>query len=858
MKPKLRKIFTSGNWLLSAAILGCFIFAAGGFRYQPLDQNYKNFAWSELHCWVHPCLINQTLPMPWQRHGALPFPKPVAPLAVTSQGIFVTVHDDGRGLIWTSEGDPRGELRLPKSTSVTAIAVGPEKTIVTGHDDGRVLIWTPDGELRDELRLPFGTAVTAVAVGPDDTIITANDDGEVFVWTLEGELRDELRLPFGTAVTAVAVGPDDTIITANDDGEVFVWILEGELRGDLKLPFGTAVTAVAVGPGDTIITADDDGEVFLWAIEGNLRSKLRSPLGTRVTAVAMGPDDTIITGNNDGQVLTWTGEGELRDTQLLNEYVPAITVIAIAPNRTIVPVLSEGRGLLRTVEGDLIGELHTSPPAPVTAVAVGRDNIIVTAHDHGQAILWTAEGSLIRKLTAPSPAPATAIAVGPNDTIATGYDDGKVLLWTPEHRQIDTLYLPSGGPVKFITVENDNAVVAAGSDNAMYRLLGLITPALWTWTTLVFAILGLVVLVRTSRTPKERSVETAPLESDRPVNDPKYVTESTLDFVESIASVLSDSHTARPLTLCLDGQWGSGKTSIITLVSQKLRGDCTCVFFDAWHHQNENHLFAALMEQIRKSWNLRRRPTWSNDSTQTLPLRVIVLERIKFYVHLWLDRIWCAPISFIFFFALFLFSTIVALVTIWPFILSAFGTQCYSFGEFECQLNPKFIPLFIFLFSGSLGLSLFLWNSPWNVLKAFAVTPVSLITASSGWFTFTQSADQLSFRYRFQKSFQEVCSALDSVNRRLVIIIDDLDRCEREHILEVLEAVDYLASSGSCLVLLTMDEERVKNTLDLRHPTSAQQQFPSEKFLKKIINLTVRIPPIDSKELSVIRKSEQI
>ena len=160
--------------------------------------------------------------------------------------------------------------------------------------------------------------------------------------------------------------------------------------------------------------------------------------------------------------------------------------------------------------------------------------------------------------------------------------------------------------------------------------------------------------------------------------------------------------------------------------------------------------------------------------------------------------------------------------------------------------------------SGSAAVGLFLWNSPWNPFKAFPVTPVSLITTSVGWFQFAHSWDRLSFRYRFQNAFMEVCEVLG--DRHLVIIIDDLDRCGGDHILELLEAINFLTSSGSCFVLLAMDEDRVKRVLDLRYKDATQQDkklFSADEYLEKIINLTVDVPHASAVEVHEIRKPEQ-
>ena len=164
--------------------------------------------------------------------------------------------------------------------------------------------------------------------------------------------------------------------------------------------------------------------------------------------------------------------------------------------------------------------------------------------------------------------------------------------------------------------------------------------------------------------------------------------------------------------------------------------------------------------------------------------------------------------------------------------------------------------LFVAVYSGLLGLTLYLWTGPWNPLKPFAATPVSIVGASVGWFQFGQTAEQLSFRYRFQTAFRDVCDVFDMLGRRLVIFIDDLDRCECDHVVEILEAINYLTSSGSCFVILSMDETRVKDELKRRYGNSSRPSshlLSPDRFLEKIINVTLKVPPPDISEVHKIR-----
>jgi hypothetical protein len=86
-------------------------------------------------------------------------------------------------------------------------------------------------------------------------------------------------------------------------------------------------------------------------------------------------------------------------------------------------------------------------------------------------------------------------------------------------------------------------------------------------------------------------------------------------YVDSIAEYLIDSHTNAPLTLSIEGPWGSGKSTFMKLLQVKIRGRlgarATIVEFNAWRHDREEALWAAFalaaVHQIAKSRSILHR-----------------------------------------------------------------------------------------------------------------------------------------------------------------------------------------------------------------------------------------------------------
>jgi len=83
---------------------------------------------------------------------------------------------------------------------------------------------------------------------------------------------------------------------------------------------------------------------------------------------------------------------------------------------------------------------------------------------------------------------------------------------------------------------------------------------------------------------------------------------------------------------------------------------------------------------------------------------------------------------------------------------------------------------------------------------------------------------------------------------RIVLFIDDLDRCPPEKVVETLEAVQLLVNTDLFVVVLAIDAQYVtlcleKDYVDILHP----ERSPSGlDYIEKIIQLPYRVPPISA------------
>lgn len=113
--------------------------------------------------------------------------------------------------------------------------------------------------------------------------------------------------------------------------------------------------------------------------------------------------------------------------------------------------------------------------------------------------------------------------------------------------------------------------------------------------------------------------------------------------------------------------------------------------------------------------------------------------------------------------------------------------------------------------------------------------------------TVTEYREQLTLVTRTRELFQRVDAEFVAGQRRVVIAIDDLDRCPAEKVVQVLEAVHLLFGFPMFVVVLAVDTRWLEQSLRIRYHQlmgSAGCATPSD-YLEKIIQVPVRLTSLD-------------
>lgn len=314
------------------------------------------------------------------------------------------------------------------------------------------------------------------------------------------------------------------------------------------------------------------------------------------------------------------------------------------------------------------------------------------------------------------------------------------------------------------------------------------------------------------------------LGSDRPLErgDPDPMNLRAIAL--AISRFLRNENTMPPLTIAVTGEWGSGKSSLMNL----LRADLTDfgfrpVWFNAWHNQKEEHLLASLLQAIRD----QAVPHWWRPEAFFFRLKLIWIRGWKNRAKLLL---------------------IILLVSMGIGFEARHGHDAAGPITEAIQKIAEQKDFDLTKIAAGLGhewayIATLLTIIGFAVrgLRAFRVDPAALLASISGSAKINDLSAEISFRHKFANEFNDVTKALGA--RSLLIFIDDLDRCKPESVRDILEAVNFLVSSGDCFVVMGMDRLRVERYVNVSFKEIALGEADfATKYLDKLINIEVPVP----------------
>lgn len=202
---------------------------------------------------------------------------------------------------------------------IRSVAFSPDcRRLASGGDDGVIRVWDARTGSRCTQLAGHTAGVRSVGFSPDGKrMASGGDEGVVRVWDLDtGSQRAQL-IGHTAGVRSVAFSPDGKkLASGGDDGVVRVWDAgAGEQRAQLA-GHAAGVRSVAFSPDGLTLASGGggDGAIQVWDVR---TSKQRTQLpghGGWVLSVAFSPDGkALASGGDDGVVRVWdVGTGKQR------------------------------------------------------------------------------------------------------------------------------------------------------------------------------------------------------------------------------------------------------------------------------------------------------------------------------------------------------------------------------------------------------------------------------------------------------------------------------------------------------------------------------------------------------------------
>ncbi|GAB4452818.1 MAG: hypothetical protein Kow0031_35150 [Anaerolineae bacterium] len=305
-----------------------------------------------------------------------------------------------------------------------------------------------------------------------------------------------------------------------------------------------------------------------------------------------------------------------------------------------------------------------------------------------------------------------------------------------------------------------------------------------------------------------------------PILTDKPAVADGLDFqpyIDALAQLMTDPNTSTPITVGVFGPWGSGKTSLMSLIKQQVDDKgYKSVWFNAWKYERDSLalwrvLILRTLDALRprdKDGNLYP-PDELGAKDRDLLKELDRLEQSVYRTVEWTELgQWTVN---------------------WAQALE-------STGEFAAEVALSLVPGGAPLVGGLRKLR--------DAIKGGGdVKPVVEAFQREAQ---TFRREQLRSIEQFITGFEEVVrQQVIGKNQRLVVFVDDLDRCLPERTVEVLEAIKLFLDAEGCIFVLGIDPPKVQQGIRLRYEGNLTEEEGAD-YLEKIIQLPFVLPTIDS------------
>ncbi|MEW9181125.1 P-loop NTPase fold protein [Bacillus mycoides] len=302
------------------------------------------------------------------------------------------------------------------------------------------------------------------------------------------------------------------------------------------------------------------------------------------------------------------------------------------------------------------------------------------------------------------------------------------------------------------------------------------------------------------------------------------------DYVKNIKKLI-DEHNP-PFNIALIGKWGVGKSSIINLLKKEIynKSEYKIQEINAWKYENDS-LKKAFLKNLWKTLNEDQTDNiWKQfgDNFRQYFMNVNVNDKtnsIKGFIKEILPVL--AVLGFIFLAS----SSLFALVFLFWDIINAIFTEntfqeniMESFKDFKKNI---WVPLII--------------TPLYKMVGDFTKSSIQQKTADIKVIKPIETADE------YEELFKEEIKKYKEKHpdfRKLIVIVDDLDRLSPKKVVAALDAIKAFVDVDECIFIVTCDENILIRALEKEKLNKSAEYIDGELFLDKLFHFRMPLPPI--------------
>ncbi|WP_460228615.1 KAP family P-loop NTPase fold protein [Bacillus cereus] len=282
-----------------------------------------------------------------------------------------------------------------------------------------------------------------------------------------------------------------------------------------------------------------------------------------------------------------------------------------------------------------------------------------------------------------------------------------------------------------------------------------ITKILWLLGLLSYCVINLYRYKRYKK--KKKEIQKKPiLYPDTPISEATEDKLGRSNFADRLTDIINTKIGKESIVIGLYGRWGTGKTSVLNLMKQRIKEEknVITISFNPWYFENEEQLilqfFNKLVIEIDENFSGEKSKLISNIKTYSHKVTSLTLRM---------------------------------------------GAVTFSFKDFLNNSSEK--------------------------------TDVNKIK-------------------------KDIAEQIELENKKIIVLIDDLDRLDNKDIYSVFKLVKLIADFPSISYVLAFDEEIVTEALSNQYASGNNGHHLGQSFLEKIIQVPLHLPPANTMDIRSI------